>query len=120
MSVTTTPLTAHVGVEIAGMVDSDLADPAVASECLAALDRYGVVVYRELNVSDADFVAFSRMLGVGPPITGIYRTLCSPVQPVGRSSSSGPAGARAPMRLRAGRDRTDPRPRTRQGRRVRS
>lgn len=63
MSTTTTPLTPHVGVEIVGMTGSQLVDRAFADECLAALDRYGVVVYREVDISDADLVGFSRLLG---------------------------------------------------------
>ena len=63
MSVTRSPLTPHVGVEITGMTGSELVDRAVADDCLAALERYGVVVYREADISDADLVAFSRMLG---------------------------------------------------------
>ena len=63
MSVTTTPLTATIGAEIAGMKGRELVDPWVAVECLALLDRYGVLVYREANVSDAELVDFSRLLG---------------------------------------------------------
>jgi alpha-ketoglutarate-dependent taurine dioxygenase len=64
MSVTGTPLTPHVGVEITGVSGVDLVDRAVPDRGLAALDRYGVVVYREADISDDDLVAFSRMLGV--------------------------------------------------------
>ena len=63
MSVTTTPLTATIGAEIDGMKGRELVDPWVAGECLALLDRYGVLVYREANVSDAELVNFSRLLG---------------------------------------------------------
>ena len=63
MSVTGTPLTPHVGVEITGVSGVDLVDRAVPDRGLAALDRYGVVVYREADISDDDLVAFSRMLG---------------------------------------------------------
>ena len=63
MSVTTTPLTAKIGTEIDGMAGSDLVDPWVARECLALLNRYGVLVYREADISDADLVKFSRLLG---------------------------------------------------------
>src|ERR1700682_3641392 len=63
MSVTGTPLTPHVGVEITGVSGVDLVDRAVPDRGLAALDRYGVVVYREADISDDDLVAFSRRLG---------------------------------------------------------
>lgn len=63
MTITTTPLTPHVGVEIAGVSGVRLVDRAAADDCLAALDRYGVVVYREVDIADADLVALSRLLG---------------------------------------------------------
>jgi alpha-ketoglutarate-dependent taurine dioxygenase len=63
MTITTTPLTPHVGVEIAGMSARDLVDRRAADDCLAALQRHGVVVYREAEFDDDDLVAFSRMLG---------------------------------------------------------
>jgi alpha-ketoglutarate-dependent taurine dioxygenase len=63
MTITTTPLTPHVGVEIAGVSGARLVDPGAADDCLAALDRYGVVVYRGVDIADADLVAFSRLLG---------------------------------------------------------
>jgi alpha-ketoglutarate-dependent taurine dioxygenase len=66
-----TPLSPHVGVEFTGMTGDRLVDPAAAADCLAALDRHGVVVYREVEISDADLVAFSRLLGdVVPNPTG--------------------------------------------------
>jgi alpha-ketoglutarate-dependent taurine dioxygenase len=63
MTITTTPLTPHVGVELAGLPGAWLVDRGAADDCLAALDRYGVVVYREVDIADADLVAFSRLLG---------------------------------------------------------
>jgi alpha-ketoglutarate-dependent taurine dioxygenase len=63
VSVTATPLTADVGVEIAGVHGHQLVDPAVAADCQSALDAYGVVVYREAHIDDDDLVAFSGMLG---------------------------------------------------------
>jgi alpha-ketoglutarate-dependent taurine dioxygenase len=62
-------LTPHVGLEITGAVGSDLVDPAQAEGLRAALDEHGVVVYRELKISDEDLVALSRLLGevVVPP-----------------------------------------------------
>ena len=63
MSVTATPLTAHVGIEITGLSNKDLVDSQAADDCLAALRQYGVVVYRDVHVDDDDLLAFSRMLG---------------------------------------------------------
>ena len=74
MSVTATSINEHVGVEIAGMSGSDLVDDAAAARCRADLDRYGVVVYRDVDISDDDLVAFSRLLGdVVPNPTGEHR-----------------------------------------------
>jgi alpha-ketoglutarate-dependent taurine dioxygenase len=63
MSVIRTPLTPHVGLEIAGVSGGEFVDRAVADGCLTNLDRYSVVVYREAGLADADLVSFSRMLG---------------------------------------------------------
>jgi alpha-ketoglutarate-dependent taurine dioxygenase len=63
-------LSQHVGLEIVGMTGSDLVTAEAAEECRAALDRYGVVVYRTVHLGDADLLAFSRLLGkvVVPPV----------------------------------------------------
>ena len=67
----TTPLAPHVGVEVTGVSGRELVDPARAEECRAALDRHGVVVYREADPSDDELVGFSRLLGeVVPNPTG--------------------------------------------------
>jgi alpha-ketoglutarate-dependent taurine dioxygenase len=63
MTVISTPLRPNVGVEITGMSGPDLVDRGAADECLAMLQRYGVVVYREVHIDDAALVAFSRLLG---------------------------------------------------------
>jgi alpha-ketoglutarate-dependent taurine dioxygenase len=63
MSVTMTPLTPHVGVEITGLAGRDLVSRRAADDILAALHRYGVIVCRDLHIGDDDLVAFSRMLG---------------------------------------------------------
>ncbi|WP_425826604.1 TauD/TfdA dioxygenase family protein [Streptomyces fractus] len=55
------------GMEITDVSGTDLVDPAVAEECRAALDRSGVLVFRELHIEDDDFVAFTRLLG--EPVT---------------------------------------------------
>jgi alpha-ketoglutarate-dependent taurine dioxygenase len=66
-----TALTSTVGLEISGLSGGDLVDRSAAEGCLAALERYGVIVYREIDISDADLVAFSRLLGdVVPNPTG--------------------------------------------------
>jgi alpha-ketoglutarate-dependent taurine dioxygenase len=59
----TTQITPTTGLEITGVRGADLVDQAAADQCLADLDRYGVLVYRDLDISDADLVAFSHMLG---------------------------------------------------------
>jgi alpha-ketoglutarate-dependent taurine dioxygenase len=66
-----TALTPAVGVQITGLSGSDLVDRRAADACLSALEQHGVIVYREMNISDADLVAFSRLLGdVVPNPTG--------------------------------------------------
>lgn len=62
MSVTVTPLPSF-GVEITGAQGSELTGRAAAAECQAALERYGVVIYRDLDISDEDLVALTRRLG---------------------------------------------------------
>ncbi|EFC82603.1 TauD/TfdA family dioxygenase [Parafrankia sp. EUN1f] len=73
MAGTVSPISPEVGVEVAGLRGHQLVDPAAAAECQALLEKHGVVVYRELNIDDADLVAFSRMLGtvVVAPTGGI-------------------------------------------------
>jgi alpha-ketoglutarate-dependent taurine dioxygenase len=75
MTVTTKPLSEHVGVEILD-VDRDrlVSDDALAGECLELLDRHGVLVFRELHLDDEAQVAFSRKLG--------------PVEKVGRGDNA--------------------------------
>ncbi|OBK63203.1 taurine catabolism dioxygenase TauD [Mycobacterium colombiense] len=51
------------GVEITGATGPSLVDSSIAAECQKALDRHGVVVYRELDISDEDLVRFTRLLG---------------------------------------------------------
>ena len=68
---TITPITPNIGVEITGLTGRQLVDDEAAAEALRLLDRHGVVVYRELDIGDADLVAFSRLLGeVVPNPTG--------------------------------------------------
>lgn len=68
MGSTITELTPTTGVEITGLSGSKLVDRRVADDCLAALDRRGVVIYREADVCDDELVAFSRLLGQVVPI----------------------------------------------------
>ncbi|MET9083280.1 TauD/TfdA family dioxygenase [Streptomyces sp. NPDC004237] len=51
------------GVEVTGAAGHQLVNQEAAEECRAALDEHGVVVYRELNISDDELVALSRLLG---------------------------------------------------------
>jgi alpha-ketoglutarate-dependent taurine dioxygenase len=60
---TAQPISDSVGVEIAGCRPSHLLTPSAASDTLEALDKYGVLIYRKLYISDEDLVAFSRLLG---------------------------------------------------------
>lgn len=60
---TTAKLAPSLGVEVKGRSGKDFVDPRAADECLALLDEHGVVVYRDADISDADLVAFSRLLG---------------------------------------------------------
>lgn len=51
------------GVEVSGLSGGQLLDREVADLCLDSLERRGVVIFREANVSDDDLVAFSGLLG---------------------------------------------------------
>jgi alpha-ketoglutarate-dependent taurine dioxygenase len=87
MTVTTKPLSDHVGVEVLD-VDADrlLHDESLADECLELLDRHGVLVFRELHLDDETQVAFSRRLGtverVGRQADGaeIFRVTLDPAK----------------------------------------
>jgi alpha-ketoglutarate-dependent taurine dioxygenase len=63
MSVTVTKITPSIGAEISGMSAHELVDHRAAEECQALLDENGVVVYREIGISDEDLLEFSQMLG---------------------------------------------------------
>ncbi len=63
MAATLRPLSDFIGIEIRGVSAADLASGSEAERCLRALEVHGVVVYPEIDVSDADLVAFSRLLG---------------------------------------------------------
>ncbi len=56
------PLTPRIGAR--SLVKRDeLLDPAFAGECLAALERYGVLLFPQIGLEDEEQVAFSRNLG---------------------------------------------------------
>src|SRR5262245_34263022 len=63
MTVTAIPVTDHIGLEITGLSGRQLADRRVADDLRAALDRYGVVIYRDAHIDDDALVALSRLLG---------------------------------------------------------
>jgi alpha-ketoglutarate-dependent taurine dioxygenase len=72
MTATRTVLSAAVGIQFAGMAGAEIATPRGVEACRSALDRHGVVVYREAHISDEDLVALARMLGTAviPRVTG--------------------------------------------------
>ncbi|UGQ12753.1 TauD/TfdA family dioxygenase [Yinghuangia sp. ASG 101] len=72
MAITFTPVSPEIGGEASGLTGSDLVTPQAAADVRAALDRYGVLILREVNISDADLVTLSRLLGsvVVPPRGG--------------------------------------------------
>lgn len=63
MAVRSHPISAALGLEITGMTSDDLVTRAGADATQAALDRHGVVVYREVHISDEGLLELSRMLG---------------------------------------------------------
>jgi len=63
MPVTINAITPTVGLEIIGMTADQLVEPQTAADTQRALDEHGVVVYREVNISDEQLLAFSRLLG---------------------------------------------------------
>ncbi|TDD86023.1 TauD/TfdA family dioxygenase [Actinomadura darangshiensis] len=74
------PLGAAVGAEVGGVGPERLArDGAVAEAVAAALEQYGVLVFRGLHLRPEDQVAFARRLGEidyeqgHHPVRGIYR-----------------------------------------------
>jgi alpha-ketoglutarate-dependent taurine dioxygenase len=63
MSVTVNKITPTTGAEVTGMSGGELVDRGVAEQCQSLLDEHGVVVYREVHISDEELLEFSRMLG---------------------------------------------------------
>jgi alpha-ketoglutarate-dependent taurine dioxygenase len=56
------PLSPRIGAQ-ATMRPKELLDPAFAPECLEALERFGVLVFPQIGLSDAEQVTFSSGLG---------------------------------------------------------
>ena len=52
-----------LGLEVTGMTVDELATPEGARQSQEALDRYGVVVYPEINIDDEHLLTLSRMMG---------------------------------------------------------
>jgi alpha-ketoglutarate-dependent taurine dioxygenase len=63
MAVSVTPLSPYLGAELNGLSGAELVRGEPADEALAALERYGVVVYRGANLTDEQLLEFSRLLG---------------------------------------------------------
>lgn len=63
MAVSTTSISESIGVEVRGRRGGDFTRPEAADECRRLLVAHGVVVYRDADISDADLVTFSKMLG---------------------------------------------------------
>ena len=63
MSGTSRPISPALGLEVTGLTTDELVTPEGARKAQEALDRYGVVVYREINIDDDDLLALSRMMG---------------------------------------------------------
>ena len=60
---TSRPIAPALGLEVTGLTTDELVTPEGARKAQEALDRYGVVVYREINIDDDDLLALSRMMG---------------------------------------------------------
>ncbi|MFJ4781934.1 TauD/TfdA dioxygenase family protein [Streptomyces sp. NPDC088794] len=93
MAVTVTELTPTTGVEISGLSGSRLVDPGVAAECRSALERRGVVIYREADVDDDELVAFSRLLGEVVPLPMGGHATHPEIQRITRDPSKSPLAA---------------------------
>jgi alpha-ketoglutarate-dependent taurine dioxygenase len=56
------PLSARVGAQ-ATMRPEEMLDPAFGAECLEALERFGVLVFPQIGLTDEQQVMFSSHLG---------------------------------------------------------
>ena len=63
MDVSTSPLSAHIGVEVTGVSGGNLVQLSSADQCRDLLERHGVVVYRDAGITDDQLIEFSAMLG---------------------------------------------------------
>jgi alpha-ketoglutarate-dependent taurine dioxygenase len=63
MAATAKPLNPAVGAEITGVTTRELLGLDGAESTRQALDSHGVVVFREIHISDDDLVAFTQLLG---------------------------------------------------------
>jgi alpha-ketoglutarate-dependent taurine dioxygenase len=73
MNLIVTPIQPEIGAEVTGRSGHAFVDPVVAAEAERLLDAHGVVAYKGADISDADLVAFSGLLGpvhVFPSRTG--------------------------------------------------
>ncbi|MFK4106402.1 TauD/TfdA dioxygenase family protein [Streptomyces sp. NPDC019531] len=93
MAVTVTEPTPTTGVEITGLSGSRLVDKSVAEECRSALERRGVVIYREADIDDDDLVAFSRLLGEVVPLPMGGHPSHKEIQRITRDPSKSPLAA---------------------------
>jgi len=78
--VSVTPIREGFGAELSGFGPARPLDPSVRDDILAAMDRYGVCVFRDTGLDDASHIAFTRALGeiyVQPPV-GTRRRLLHP------------------------------------------
>jgi alpha-ketoglutarate-dependent taurine dioxygenase len=73
------PLSDTVGAEVVGLDSDSVQDDRVAADLLAALEQYGVLVLRDLNLAPEHQVVFGERLGEVDfepghhPVPGIYR-----------------------------------------------
>jgi alpha-ketoglutarate-dependent taurine dioxygenase len=93
MGITITELTPTTGVEISGLSGGKLVDRRVADECLDALARRGVVIYREADIDDNDLIAFSRLLGNVLPLPMGGDEAHPEIQRITRDPSKSPLAA---------------------------
>lgn len=69
---TATPISAEIGLQVTEVSGQELASDSAAQWCKSAVEKHGVVLFREAHIGDDDLVTLSRMLGevVVPRIGG--------------------------------------------------